>query len=244
MNEKIILAGIACVIAAVIGGGVNILGAEIPKIISIPRQILLAAVGVVIIIVGGAGWPPNKRSGSDGPFTANDESAPPADAPAEKSPVGNDLASAGAEPASAPKDDIEATNSTPDSTVQEPTLVKRLNDAVDGLRRNPPTDQYTQNQFAKGYLNLRQFDVAGIDIKVSGDFKYDRDDGTGWPPASPPVASVNDYFCVQNADTKKLLQEQTHVVVSITVLRGPNSNAFNFTVDCSPGASKVGPQVN
>lgn len=44
--------GIVCVIAAVVGGGLKLLGIEIPPINSLPRQLALGAMGIVLIVVG------------------------------------------------------------------------------------------------------------------------------------------------------------------------------------------------
>jgi hypothetical protein len=42
--------GVVCVIAALVGGGVKALGSEIPVVNSLPRQLLLAAVGAALIV--------------------------------------------------------------------------------------------------------------------------------------------------------------------------------------------------
>ena len=50
MNVPILSAGIACVIAAIVGGGMKALGAEIPTIQSTRRQLALGAFGVILIV--------------------------------------------------------------------------------------------------------------------------------------------------------------------------------------------------
>lgn len=52
MRETLVLLGIACVIAAVVGGGVKLSKIELPTVASVRRQILLAAVGIVLAIGG------------------------------------------------------------------------------------------------------------------------------------------------------------------------------------------------
>ena len=50
--------GLACIIVAIIGGGLEILGVKVPVISSRPRQALLAALGIVLILIcvlGGRG---------------------------------------------------------------------------------------------------------------------------------------------------------------------------------------------
>jgi hypothetical protein len=54
MGQDIFIAGIACVVAAIVGGGVKLLGVEAPVINSLPRQILLALVGAMLIALN---WP-------------------------------------------------------------------------------------------------------------------------------------------------------------------------------------------
>jgi hypothetical protein len=53
MKAQLLLAGVACVVAAVVGGGLKLLGAEIPLISSTRRQALLAVIGVALLVWGG-----------------------------------------------------------------------------------------------------------------------------------------------------------------------------------------------
>jgi hypothetical protein len=48
--ETLTLLGIVCVIGAIVGGGLKAAGAEIPVITSGRRQVLLGAVGVVLVV--------------------------------------------------------------------------------------------------------------------------------------------------------------------------------------------------
>lgn len=45
----LLIVGLACVIAAVVGGGLKLMGVEIPILASLPRQILLAMVGIAVV---------------------------------------------------------------------------------------------------------------------------------------------------------------------------------------------------
>jgi hypothetical protein len=50
VNQTLLLIGLACIIAAVVGGGLKLLGIEILPIDSLPRQALLAAIGVAVLL--------------------------------------------------------------------------------------------------------------------------------------------------------------------------------------------------
>ena len=64
MNQNLLIAGVACIIAAIVGGGLKAFGFEIPLLNSIGRQILLAIVGVGLILFGDARHPqPGIRTG-------------------------------------------------------------------------------------------------------------------------------------------------------------------------------------
>ncbi len=54
MNTTLFGIGLACVIAALVGGGLRAAGFEFPIIASLRRQVLLAALGGILIIVSGA----------------------------------------------------------------------------------------------------------------------------------------------------------------------------------------------
>jgi len=49
MADSLLIAGIVCIVASIVGGGVKMLGAEMPVLSSFPRQALLFAVGVVFL---------------------------------------------------------------------------------------------------------------------------------------------------------------------------------------------------
>lgn len=55
MNTTLLVLGLACVIAAIVGGGLKAAGFEFPAVASLRRQLLLAALGVVLIFVSRPG---------------------------------------------------------------------------------------------------------------------------------------------------------------------------------------------
>lgn len=50
MDTTLLLLGIACIVAAIVGGGLRAVGFEFPLLKSLPRQIILAVLGVILII--------------------------------------------------------------------------------------------------------------------------------------------------------------------------------------------------
>ena len=52
MSTTLILLGVVCLIAAVVGGGLKALGVEVPAIASVPRQIGLGLLGTLLVVVG------------------------------------------------------------------------------------------------------------------------------------------------------------------------------------------------
>jgi hypothetical protein len=52
VNEAVVMVGLVCVAAAVVGGGIKLAGGQFPVISSVPRQVLLGAVGVATIVLG------------------------------------------------------------------------------------------------------------------------------------------------------------------------------------------------
>jgi hypothetical protein len=51
VSNNLLIAGIVCMVAAIVGGGVKMLGAEVPVLNSFPRQIMLFVLGVVFLLV-------------------------------------------------------------------------------------------------------------------------------------------------------------------------------------------------
>lgn len=67
MNTTLLLVGIACVVAAVVGGGLKLAGAEFPLLTSVPRQVLLAVVGLAVLLISFAGADDDDQDpGADG----------------------------------------------------------------------------------------------------------------------------------------------------------------------------------
>ena len=64
MNVTLLFAGVACVIAAIVGGGLKAFGIEVPLLQSLKRQIILALFGLVLLsiayITSKAPLPPRK----------------------------------------------------------------------------------------------------------------------------------------------------------------------------------------
>jgi hypothetical protein len=50
LNEALLLVGIGCIIAAAVGGGLSLANLKVPVVNSVPRQVLLAGIGVAIIV--------------------------------------------------------------------------------------------------------------------------------------------------------------------------------------------------
>lgn len=50
LADKLLMLGVVCVVAAIVGGGLKALGAELPLVKSLRRQVLLGAFGVFLII--------------------------------------------------------------------------------------------------------------------------------------------------------------------------------------------------
>ena len=62
MNATLLMLGLACLIAAIVGGGLKAAGFEFPVISSLRRQILLAALGCVLLIASRIGRQPAPAS--------------------------------------------------------------------------------------------------------------------------------------------------------------------------------------
>ncbi|HLY89783.1 MAG TPA: hypothetical protein VKQ27_12450 [Acetobacteraceae bacterium] len=50
MSESLLVAGVVCIVAAIVGGGIKLLGAEVPVLNSFPRQALLFVVGAGFLL--------------------------------------------------------------------------------------------------------------------------------------------------------------------------------------------------
>lgn len=78
MFETLLLVGVACVIGAVVGGGLKIANIEVPVVSSLRRQALLAAVGLAIIALDVAFVEGEDGGGRDGAeLILSETSGPP-----------------------------------------------------------------------------------------------------------------------------------------------------------------------
>lgn len=65
MQTTLLTAGIACVIAAIVGGGLKAFEIEMPVLNSRVRQVILASFG--LLLIGISVWPSNRRSNGETP---------------------------------------------------------------------------------------------------------------------------------------------------------------------------------
>ena len=70
MHQTFIIAGVVCIIAAIVGGGLKAFGVEMPLLNSTPRQIILGIAGIVFLFFG-MGW--NKGSDDRTPIEPEKE---------------------------------------------------------------------------------------------------------------------------------------------------------------------------
>ena len=66
-RNHLVLIGLACIIAAIVGGGLKLAGIEIPLLTSVRRQALLGGLGVVLAGGAGAAWLVGDASPRDEP---------------------------------------------------------------------------------------------------------------------------------------------------------------------------------
>jgi hypothetical protein len=69
MNQTLVGMGVVCIIAAIVGGGVEALGAKMPVLNSGKRQLFLAGFGIILMLIG---------------FSSTDNSKTPPNATADK----------------------------------------------------------------------------------------------------------------------------------------------------------------
>jgi hypothetical protein len=101
MDSTLLLLGLACIIAAIVGGGLKAVGFEFPALSSIGRQIGLAALGLVLVLVSRSFVPnsspitpppevrttPKPAEVSEGTLGVHVVVTPPAMQPGEKATV-------------------------------------------------------------------------------------------------------------------------------------------------------------
>lgn len=93
MTHTLLIVGLTCVIAAIVGGGVKLLGNDIP-VLTFSRQLWLGAVGLILVSIAGAGdiraWYEEVRTAgrpTDDPAHSQPTQPPPALAQAPSKPV-------------------------------------------------------------------------------------------------------------------------------------------------------------
>lgn len=113
MNDTLVILGVICVIAAVVGGGLSALGVQLPPILSVRRQVVLGLVGIGLVILGKWGSQPFPVPAPTPTQTDSSinltENATATETPAEKpEPANEDAASPsqGANPVSGAEIDI------------------------------------------------------------------------------------------------------------------------------------------
>ena len=78
MSESLLIAGIVCIVGAIVGGGIKLLGAEVPVLNSFGRQALLFLVGIAFLV--GSFQLPGPKPAAAGPSppaaTASGPAAP------------------------------------------------------------------------------------------------------------------------------------------------------------------------
>jgi hypothetical protein len=86
VSESLLIAGLVCIVASIVGGGIKLLGAEVPVLSSFPRQALLFLVGAGCLIASFA-VNANKSAGtSQTPARAPAQAPAAAPAPVQSSP--------------------------------------------------------------------------------------------------------------------------------------------------------------
>ncbi len=63
MKQTLLVAGLACIIGAIVGGGLKGFGIEVPAVGSRVRQLMLGFLGVVLIVVGVIAFPEGDKAG-------------------------------------------------------------------------------------------------------------------------------------------------------------------------------------
>jgi hypothetical protein len=87
MNATLLAVGLVSLVAAIVGGGLKMLGNELPVLQSVKRQVMLGIVGVVLIgIALRDEWAPAVDPGGDGRTGADVRSPSPDPQPSEAAP--------------------------------------------------------------------------------------------------------------------------------------------------------------
>jgi hypothetical protein len=145
VSNSLLIAGIVCMVAAIVGGGIKMLGAEVPVLSSFPRQLMLFALGLVFLLVSlGVG----KMPASDA-AVASKASQSPADGQGASSATGV-----------APSDDSDT------CTVRALTCLPRSSAAV--VFRNDAAANSAAAQNVKDGLSTTDAQSAAEKLGASG----------------------------------------------------------------------------
>lgn len=90
MQNNLLVAGIACIIAALVGGGLRAFTIEIPLLSSVRRQIMLGIFGAVLLVLSFALWRKSESSASPVPTPHRNEASqtsPGPSPPAQPPPI-------------------------------------------------------------------------------------------------------------------------------------------------------------
>ena len=138
MGITLILLGVGCVVAAMVGGGVKAGALHIPRFASIPRQWMLGTFGLALAVTGVAAEKLPQKSDEPSPYVPNNGTLAQVD-PA--SATGNGSTAVEPEPDRTPADEPD-----PDAEAEDPSPPARA--------RNVTGNWLDQ------YQNLHEFDPA------------------------------------------------------------------------------------
>jgi Putative peptidoglycan binding domain len=176
METVLVTAGIACLVGAIVGGGLKAANMEIPHLESVRRQVLLAALGAVLLAVGIFGPKEFKAARPDDPQVDNQ-------APSSDNGVSPDNGVVTAGDRSAPADNASVTDgrSAPADNAVMDGDSSATPAGVDNIA-DTKTDNLNDAQFASisgPFRNATQeaqalLQVLGYDIRYADGFEGPR----------------------------------------------------------------------
>ena len=175
--------GIACIVGAIVAGGIKMLGVSFPVISSVPRQLLLAAFGAVLFWLGlhpnPSPPPPPKPTAST--TIARKHTPTPAPLPKPKPATATPPSMPGPNPTPPLTPKPTATPAptskpTPQPTATPPTAPSGTT-AYAAATENAGFDKHVDGSEIKGYVQLRAAGQDGIsltvrDIRESGSSRF------------------------------------------------------------------------
>ncbi len=218
MENTLLGAGIACLIAAVIGGGFKAFGVDIPLISSRPRQVLLGAVGLLMIL-GAVAMKHPGMPGTSGGGVEPGRSPAPAAAASPQAP-----AAAGAQAAPVTKKTRQAEEVLAEAGPARPpeNLLPAPPAAPPPTRSTPPPVDHYEIVFARGdydFRNLAQIyqtmiETAARDVEQHGARRvlvtgYDATGAGSEKASSQRAKSVADMLRARGVDDG-LLEVRAH----------------------------------